>query len=334
MRPISLTVALYTVAAAIACSAPSTSYAIPPESGAEAGGVSLEVTDTWGGHLPTFWQGGRTYVLGQEGQRYRIRIHNRSGRRIEAVVSVDGRDAIDGKSASFAKPGYVVPAWGSVTVDGFRLSLRDVAAFRFSPVADSYAAMMGDARNVGVIGVAVFRERTYRPRPPVYYRDPAPYPEPPYSGCDDDWAQGGSAQERSAATPAPTKAADAPAEPKAAAKAESAPGAPDRGAYGGGSGSGRHAPPPPESRPGLGTAFGERDLSPASHVRFERARPGSPDHVLAVRYNDRPGLLALGIDVDRGHRPWWYRDDEPRRREQARPFAELPFASPPPGWGR
>jgi hypothetical protein len=330
MRPIPLTVALCAVAAAVACSAPSTSYAVPPESGAEAGGVRLEVTDTWGGQLPTFWHGGRTYVLGQEGQRYRIRIHNRSGRRIEAVVSVDGRDAIDGKAASFGKPGYVVPAWGSVTVDGFRLSLRDVAAFRFSPVADSYAAMMGDARNVGVIGVAVFRERTYRPRPPVYYRDPRQYPEPPCAGCDEDgWTRGTEAQERSAAAPPPTKSSDAPAEPKAAAKAESS--ARDRGAYGGGSGSGGYAPPPPESRPGLGTAFGERDRSAASHVRFERARPGTPDHVLAVRYNDRPGLLALGIDVDRGRRPW-YRDDEPWRREQARPFGEMPFAAPPPGW--
>ena len=39
---------------------------------------------------------------------------------MEAVVSVDGRDVIDGKPADFRnKRGYLVPAWGSVDIDGF-----------------------------------------------------------------------------------------------------------------------------------------------------------------------------------------------------------------------
>jgi hypothetical protein len=38
-----------------------------------------------------------------------------------------------------------------------------VAAFRFGGVGDSYAATKGAARNVGVIGVAVFDERESRP---------------------------------------------------------------------------------------------------------------------------------------------------------------------------
>ena len=41
------------------------------------------------------------------------------------------------------KRGYIVPAWGSVDIDGWRLSRAQVAAFRFSSVADSYAARTG-----------------------------------------------------------------------------------------------------------------------------------------------------------------------------------------------
>ena len=64
----------------------------------------------------------------------------RARRRVEAVVSVDGLDAVDGKPASVGKRGYMIPAFGDVTIDGWRTSLSTVAAFRFSSVRDSYAA--------------------------------------------------------------------------------------------------------------------------------------------------------------------------------------------------
>ena len=61
----------------------------------------------------TYEYGGGTYVLGELGARYTLRVANHSGRRVEAVVSVDGRDAIDGRPADFrGKRGYLIPAWG------------------------------------------------------------------------------------------------------------------------------------------------------------------------------------------------------------------------------
>lgn len=102
---------------------------------------------------------GRKFVLGDLGQRYRVRVFNPTPARLEAVVSVDGLDSIDGRRASLSKRGYIVPAFGSVTIDGFRTSMETVAAFRFSSVSDSFAAETGQARNVGVIGVALFREQ-------------------------------------------------------------------------------------------------------------------------------------------------------------------------------
>jgi hypothetical protein len=115
-----------------------------------------------GAPAPTFFHQGETWVMGRMGDRYEIKVENRSDRRVEAVVSVDGRDVVDGKRASFGKRGYLVQAWGDVVIDGYRLSQREAAAFRFSSVPRSYAARLGDARDVGVIGVAIFPER---PRP-------------------------------------------------------------------------------------------------------------------------------------------------------------------------
>lgn len=113
--------------------------------------------------LPAFFHNGRKFVMGTMGQRYRIRVTNPTSNRVEAVVSVDGLDAIDGQTASTSKRGYVVPAFGSVTIDGFRTSMNSVAAFRFSPVSDSFAGRTGQDRNVGVVGVAIFKERIEQP---------------------------------------------------------------------------------------------------------------------------------------------------------------------------
>jgi hypothetical protein len=127
----------------------------------------FELVDESTQTLPTFAHEGRRFVLGSVGQRYRLHLVNPTAARIEAVISVDGLDAIDGRSASLAKRGYVIPAFGDVTIDGWRTSMDTVAAFRFSSVRDSFAAQKGDDRNVGVVGVAFFRER-----PPVVWKRP------------------------------------------------------------------------------------------------------------------------------------------------------------------
>ena len=54
--------------------------------------------------------------------------------------------------------------WGLVEIDGWRKSMDEVAAFYFTALPDSYAARTGRPDNVGVIGVALFRERA-RPMP-------------------------------------------------------------------------------------------------------------------------------------------------------------------------
>ena len=81
--------------------------------------VSLEGLD--GAVLPTFVQAGTTYVLGEPGDRYNIRVQNPTAERIEVVVTVDGRDAISGDVGDYvAQRGYLIEPWGSLLVEGFR----------------------------------------------------------------------------------------------------------------------------------------------------------------------------------------------------------------------
>lgn len=122
-------------------------------------GIHVALNDEGGRPLPAFYAGGRTYAIGEAGQRYTVVVSNETGVRVEAVASVDGLDVIDGKLASPSKRGYLVPAFGSVAIDGFRQSNDHVAAFRFGSVRDSYAARTGTDRNVGIVGVALFTPR-------------------------------------------------------------------------------------------------------------------------------------------------------------------------------
>jgi len=102
---------------------------------------------------------GRRYVVGEPGNEYAIRIRNCSDRRLLAVVSVDGVNAVTGEAASPVQSGYVLEPGGYVNIQGWRKDLSRTAAFYFSDPADSYAARTGRPADLGVIGVALFRER-------------------------------------------------------------------------------------------------------------------------------------------------------------------------------
>jgi hypothetical protein len=248
-----------------------------------------------GSPAPTFHHNGESWVMGHLGERYEIRVANHSDRRVEAVVSVDGRDVIDGKRGSFKKRGYLVEAYGEVRIDGFRLSNDLAAAFRFSSVPRSYAARMGDARDVGVIGVAVFPERVRRP---------IPMPKPLARRKDHRAGEGGGrAESRAPSAPGPSASMDSSDDPIGGLEEQ--------------------------SRTGLGTEFGEQRDSPVREVAFVRANSSRPAAVLGIRYDDRAGLIAAGVVVE----PPDPRREEVRRRRLARPFpTERAFAQPPPGW--
>jgi hypothetical protein len=109
--------------------------------------------------LVTYRRRGHDYVVGQPGDEYAIRIRNCSGSRVLAVVSVDGVNVITGETAAPDQSGYVIEPYGYVNIEGWRKDLKGTAAFYFSDPGDAYATRTGRPDDLGVIGVAVFRER-------------------------------------------------------------------------------------------------------------------------------------------------------------------------------
>ncbi|MBM4321664.1 MAG: hypothetical protein FJ125_17415 [Deltaproteobacteria bacterium] len=288
-----------------ACSAPYAATRV-----AAAGSYRVEILID--GHPTSVYRHrSRYFVAGSEGKRYEIRIRNESPRRVEAVVSVDGRDVIDGRPASVGRRGYLIDAYGTATIDGFRTSASEVAAFRFSPVSASYAARMGNDANVGVIGVAIFPERQ-APPPIAVRRYWDPYVEDEARGGG-GYGAGRSAQ---AETSQPTGATPPPS---AKAGADRALGAAEEQRA-------ASSPVRRERRPGLGTAFGERRTSIVEEVPFEREDADHPAATITVHYDDWDGLLAAGVVPRPDPRVL-----EQQRRAKANPFpVDDRYALPPP----
>ncbi len=117
------------------------------------------------------------YLKGAKGERYQLLYRNYSNKTYEIVATVDGLDVINGSAGSINNAGYVLYPNSTLTIEGFRKSSSEVAAFRFAAAEDSYAAntAAGSIKNTGVIGTAVFE--LYDPKKPVV--TPKPRPEQP-----------------------------------------------------------------------------------------------------------------------------------------------------------
>lgn len=228
--------------------------------------VDLQVVDReTGQRITPIAHRGEWWIAGRPGARYDVSITSRTGRRTLNVVSVDGVNVMSGEDASWSQSGYVLDPWTDTVVRGWRKSLRDVAAFEFTSLPDSYAARTGRPGNVGVIGVAVFNERIVRPPVPIARAD-----------------QGSSVMrsmkpsEDALPAPAPESSpADARAEAESAAESARS----------------RAAAP---SAPKLGTGHGAIEESPVRWVRFDRAG-SAPDEVIVIRYDRTENLVAMGI---------------------------------------
>jgi hypothetical protein len=126
--------------------------------------VQLDIVDRDTGQLlPEYAARGDTWVAGAPGHRYSVRLTNSTGERVLVVLSVDGINAVTGETAAPSQGGYVLDPWESTEIAGWRKSLDDIAQFVFTDLSESYAARTGRPDNVGVVGIAVFRERQVRP---------------------------------------------------------------------------------------------------------------------------------------------------------------------------
>ena len=146
---------------------------------------------------------------------------------------------------------------------GRRYSLRVEnvsSAFRFAPLPQSYAARTGRPGEVGVIGMAVFRER--RVPPPVVEK-------PRYRRSD----RSGAPPPMPAPPPPPSPMLEAPGSETSMARA---------------------AVPPPAQAVKLGTAHGEIEGDAIRIEQFERAS-ARPDSVRLLEYDSLDNLVAAGV---------------------------------------
>jgi hypothetical protein len=126
---------------------------------------------------------GKVFVESREGTEYTLRLRNNSWKRILAIFSVDGIEVIKGKAAVESDNGYVLDAFSSVEIKGYRIDETKVAAFRFTNTNQSYSNLVGaatvnpstgqveykrDTKNNGVIGVRVYEEKYVSPPLPIY----------------------------------------------------------------------------------------------------------------------------------------------------------------------
>lgn len=224
---------------------------------AQAGSLlDVDVIDRDSGQIATIIaHRGQYWLPGTPGHRYAVRLINRSGERLLAVLSVDGVNAVSGETASAQQTGYVLGPWQQMEVNGWRKSLSDIAAFEFTALSNSYAARTGRPDNVGVIGVAVFRER----QPVVRaYEEAISKQQGP---TDATRAESG------AAASADRRRDNAPSSPAPVAAM------------------------PQES---LGTGHGQREWSHARQVAFERDSQ-HPAERHTLRYDSHANLMAMGV---------------------------------------
>jgi len=258
------------VALAIAC-------ALGAGAASAAMGSMEIISRAEGRTLPVYPQGGRQWIVGTPGQEYGIRVCNTTGERVLAVMSVDGVNIVSGETASPSQSGYVLSANECYEINGWRKSNSTTAAFYFTELPDAYAARTGRPDNVGVIGVAFFKEKPQR----AVYRD---------------------APKISAAVPAPPARADAgaPAAP-AAAQAQANDSARSRGEA-----AAEASAPAPAPLAKIGTGHGRHEQSYVQNTRFERDS-STPNLTLALNYDRRENLVAMGILPP----PWASRNANP-----------------------
>jgi hypothetical protein len=260
------------VALAVAC-------ALATGTAAAAIGSMEILSRAEGRTLPVYTQDGRRWIVGTPGEEYGIRVCNTTGERVLAVMSVDGVNIVSGETAAPSQSGYVLSANECYEINGWRKSNSTTAAFYFTELPDAYATRTGRPDNVGVIGVAFFREK---PQRAVWKDSPkiaAARPPEPMARQD---------------AGAPSAAAEAPPNDAARQRGEAA------------TASAPVAPPAPAPLAKIGTGHGRYEASYVQNTRFER-ESATPNLTLAINYDRRENLVSMGVLPP----PWASRNAHP-----------------------
>jgi hypothetical protein len=287
-----------------------------------------------------YYHNGSIWIEGRNGNSYTVDISNHTNRRALFIVSVDGLDVLKGKPAGPESEGYVVDAYSTLSIPGWKLNDKEAAEFFFSRNDDSYVnSIGGSTANTGVIGAMVFGEMIYTSISNNFrdYLNVASTPAPAY------WLYN-------------TTTTSTPYDPivthGAGTSTTLGPIATGTGAVGG-VGYGQYHATLQSTLTGsntvarrvdtssttgitsavnmisspvtqdIGTGFGDATTWQTTTTTFTRANPTTPDCILAVYYNTARNLEKMGIQLKK-------RKDV-SRTANAFPAYD-PGCKPPPGW--
>lgn len=229
-----------------------------------------------------YYHEGSYYIEGKQGSRFSLKMRNNSNERALFVPTVDGLSIMDGKEGSFKSGGYIVNAYDSLTIDGWRTSDDNIAEFFFSTPKESYAKKMSKGNNLGVIGCAVFKEKEKVKvvEKIIIEKEQCNHHHCNWN-CPNYWptftvnsgSNGGSAFFTSTSLNCNTSGTYelSSASLKSTTKSSSM-----------------------DMSAGLGTGFGQDKYSPVITVEFEKE--SSPTTVFSLFYNTRHNLEAMGVE--------------------------------------
>ena len=285
------------------------SYGTPSHTAVEGNVVDVLVKVD-GASAPLFFKpstSDRHYFQAYQGRNYSLVVRNTTGRRIGVVISVDGLNVVNGERSSLDRHEqmYVLDAWESAEIQGWRSSLDDVRRFVFVDEQRSYAERTGQANgDMGWIRVAAFREVEQQP----WWGRVSPKQRPRRNDSRDsrDSYDGGAAapQATNEAAPAPSMQ-DAP---RGVGEMKAVPQSDLR------SMTSKDMARDEVQQSAPGTGWGDRRYDPVQQTSFEPQKWAADQ--LTLRYEYAQGLQALGINLRR-----------PRVFERER--GELGFAQPP-----
>ncbi len=138
----------------------------------ESANVRVEIV-VEGTPAVVYRDGSYRWIEGRRGERFSYRVTNWNGFPVGVILSADGQSLTADGPASASHPAYVIGPHESETVSIWREDLRGGRELIFTDVDRSLAARKGDRRNIGVLGVLVWRlEDKTPPRPvPITPRD-------------------------------------------------------------------------------------------------------------------------------------------------------------------
>jgi len=243
---------------------------------------------------------GQTYFEAPESGDYIIRIRNNSYERKEVVVSVDGLSVMDGESASFETRGYILSAYSSIDIKGWRRTDNDVAAFKFTKTEESYSAKAGKGTdNVGVIGVAVFNEKVDK----QYWAQPFNHGLLGGGKVGDGNLYrslgGGTAGSPSTYNARTISSSNSRRISKSTGKSEVS---------------------AESAQYNIGTGYGKEAQMKVTSTTFTRDSLGNPNFITSMRYASRPTLIKWGVIA------------EPAQSPDPFPGNKIACKAPP-GWG-